>query len=100
MEQLLSRSKDTQWTFDPVSNWLADPSQGRALCVLADAGTGKSTISAALCDKVLGRCVGGKWEGPISAFHLLKHSDQRRLDPAGIIKSIAYQLAKRWEFIL
>jgi hypothetical protein len=30
-----------------------------------------------------------------AAMHFLKHSDQRRLEPVRIIKSLAFQLAKR-----
>jgi hypothetical protein len=53
----------------------------------AGAGTGKSTISAALCKKIFGK------EGPVSAWHFLKYSDQRRLDPFKIVKSLDFQLA-------
>ena len=69
--------------------------------MLAGAGTGKSTLSAALIEKVLGRRAkgeggkAGEWAGPVSAYHLLKHSDQRRLEPVRIIKSLAFQLAAR-----
>ena len=30
-----------------------------------------------------------------AALHFLKHNDQRRLEPVRIIKSLAFQLAKR-----
>ena len=30
-----------------------------------------------------------------AAVHFLKHNDQRRLEPVRIVKSIAFQLAKR-----
>ena len=33
--------------------------------------------------------------GPIVALHMLKHNDQRRLDPIGILKSLAFQIGKR-----
>jgi hypothetical protein len=61
------------------------------------AGTGKSSISAALSKQVLGRqnSESGMWSGPVTALHFAKHSDQRRLDPVRIIKSLAYQLANR-----
>ena len=32
----------------------------------------------------------------IVAFHMLKHNDQRRLDPIGIIKTLAFQIGKRY----
>ncbi len=96
-DQLISRSKETKWQFDTVREWMNDPQPGRALCILASAGTGKSTISAALCETLLG--LGGsndKSERPvIAAVHFLKFSDQRRLKPVLIIKSLAFQLAKR-----
>ena len=99
-DQLDRRSQGTQWNLTPVENWLMDEGAGRALCVLADAGTGKSTISSALCNQLVGRKVKGgqpgQWEGPASAVHFLKYSDQRRLDPVLIIKSLAFQLASRW----
>ena len=31
----------------------------------------------------------------VAAVHFLKHNDQRRLEPVRIIKSLAFQLAKR-----
>jgi len=70
----------------------------RVLCILAGAGTGKSTISAALLKNVLGRRIEGlpgEWEGVVTAYHFLKYSDARRLDPVAIVKSIAFQLALR-----
>ena len=30
-----------------------------------------------------------------AAVHFLKHNDQRRLEPVRIVKSLAFQLAKR-----
>ncbi len=62
------------------------------------AGTGKSSISAALTLQLLGRQdpKDGSWLGTASAVHFVKLSDQRRLEPARIIKSLAYQLAVRW----
>ncbi len=66
----------------------------------AGAGTGKSSISVALTQQVLGRRHKGsnEWVGPVSAVHFLKYSDQRRLelDPVSMIKTLAYQLAARW----
>ena len=53
---------------------------------MAGAGTGKSTITAALLkDGVLG--------AHATAHHFLKHSDARRLDPVKMVKSLAFQLA-------
>ena len=54
LAQLGRRSKGTCWRWQEVEAWLDDDSPGatRCLCVLAGAGTGKSTISAAIWDKV------------------------------------------------
>ena len=39
------------------------------------------------------------WEGPVSAHHLVKFSDQRRLDPVAMVKSIVFQVAQRVEAV-
>ena len=54
LAQLTKRSKGTQWNFKALEDWIdGDWSMGpRAMCVLAGAGTGKSTISAAVWNKV------------------------------------------------
>ena len=54
LEQLERRSKGTVWTFQVLKDWInGDWSQGpRALCVLAGAGTGKSTIFTAILRQV------------------------------------------------
>ena len=52
--QLLERCKGTQWRLEVVADWLRDPNGGRALCLLAGAGTGKSSVSAKIC-QLLGR---------------------------------------------
>ncbi len=67
-----------------------------SLC--SGAGTGKSSTSVAIMKELLGRQdhVTGAWLGPISAVHFVKHSDQRRMDPVRMIKSISYQLAIRF----
>ena len=97
---LEKRSQGTKWRFEQVKAWLAEsPAASRCCCVMAGAGTGKSTISAALWGRLLGpqSGVGGE-EGPVSAAHFLKYSDQRRLEPVRIIKSLTFQLAKRSEW--
>ena len=96
LEQLGKRSKGTSWDFTKVEEWLAGSS--RCLCIMGGAGTGKSTLSAALSKQVLGLGSGSVHsaeggEGAISAIHFLKYSDQRRLEPVRIIKSLAFQLA-------
>ncbi|KAK3274713.1 hypothetical protein CYMTET_17111, partial [Cymbomonas tetramitiformis] len=82
------RSAGTAWEWGAVEAWL-DGSH-RALCVLAGAGTGKSTICTMLMDHLAA-------ERPrlVVAGHFLKYSDQRRLDPVLAIRSLAHQLASR-----
>ncbi|KAK3241653.1 hypothetical protein CYMTET_48601 [Cymbomonas tetramitiformis] len=82
------RSAGTAWEWGAVEAWLDGPH--RALGVLAGAGTGKSTICTMLMDHLAA-------ERPqlVVAGHLLKYSDQRRLDPVLAIRSLAHQLASR-----
>ena len=87
IEQHLARSHNTEWDFTEVKRWIQGDK--RALCVLGEAGTGKSTVSAAMV-----RALQSK-PGLSIAYHYLKYSDQRRLDVVRIIKSLAAQLANR-----
>jgi hypothetical protein len=95
LQQLARRSEGTRWDFRCVFDWLADgerrQKEARLLCVSAGAGTGKSTVSAAIVREVLG--AGGTVVS--SAHHFVKFSDARRLDPVRIVKSIVFQLAQR-----
>ena len=92
LRRLLQRAEGTQWDFSPVSSWLEQGLGGsRALCIASGAGEGKSTVSAAMCDPAA-----GAFRDAISAHHFLKHSDQRRLQPVRVVKSLAFQLAVRW----
>ena len=104
MDQLTRRSEGTTWDFHAATEWLtnnhneADASTPRCLCVLGPAGTGKSTVSAALLREVLGRPVEaqpGEWQGPVTAAHFLKHSDASRQEPLIILQSLAFQIARR-----
>jgi len=103
--RLAERSKGTQWTLGPVESWLSEGAS-RALCILGGAGTGKSSISDAICEQVLriARHSGhvdaeqdpsGVEEAALAAAHFLKHSDQRRLDPVAIVKSLSFQFGRR-----
>ncbi|KAG1672374.1 hypothetical protein FOA52_010992 [Chlamydomonas sp. UWO 241] len=76
-----------QWDFGLVQKWLDNP-KSRALCMTAPAGTGKSTVSAALCTLETTR-------HQIAARHFLKYSDQRRLDIVRLLKSVAHQLPSK-----
>ena len=51
--QLSERSKGTKWAWGAVDAWIDQGISGsRVLCLLADAGTGKSTISVAIWEEV------------------------------------------------
>jgi hypothetical protein len=82
--KLTEQSIAQVWNFESVDVWLKDPNGSRLLVVPAGAGTGKSTISAALIAK-----------GVVTAYHFFKYNDQRRLDMVRVIKSLAHQLAER-----
>ena len=63
-------------------------------------GQGKSTISAAICHRLLGLYDSEeKIEPPpspvIAAAHFLRYSDAKMLDPVKMIKSLAYRLARQ-----
>ena len=51
LEQLTARSRSTPWALEPFREWMAAEGS-RALCVLAGAGSGKSSVSAALLTQV------------------------------------------------
>lgn len=99
-----SGSDMSQWDFSRVAGWLhaapaaaqdgggagaaAASAGSRVLCVSAGAGTGKSTISAALLSHP-------DTQPHIAAYHFLKYNDRRRLDMVRVVKSLAFQLAER-----
>jgi hypothetical protein len=101
LQQLISRSKGTEWRLDPVSSWMNDPTSPRALVIMAGAGEGKSSISAAICDQLFGMNRDHKTLSsssasfPIAAAHFLKFSDARRLDTVKIVKWISFQLSRQ-----
>lgn len=90
------RSQATKWEFHAVADWILNGSgDSRVLCLMGGAGTGKSTVSAAICQHI---SEGGAQElkGTIFACHFLKYNDQRKLDPIRMLQSILFQLAPRW----
>ena len=100
LDQLLSRSKNTQWKLGPVSEWINSPSMSRALVIMGGAGVGKSSISAAICNLLLGMnqdqpSSSSSSPAPIAAAHFIKFSDARRLDTVRALKWICFQLAKQ-----
>ncbi|PNH10474.1 WD repeat domain-containing protein, partial [Tetrabaena socialis] len=88
VQRLQARAAGTAWEFGPVRAWLGGGA--RLLSVLAGAGEGKSTLSAALVEEL------GGGRDCVLAYHFLKYNDQRRagrLDPVLMVKSLAFQLA-------
>lgn len=81
-----AEASGTVWELGPVREWLG--SSRRMLVVVAGAGEGKSTLSAVLATSP-------ETAGLVTAYHFLKHSDNRRTEPIRIIKSLAFQLAER-----
>eukprot|EP00798_Chlamydomonas_sp_ICE-L_P028728 gene28728-31904_t len=107
--QLSMRSKGTRWRMDRVEAWYRQGGS-RALCIMAKAGTGKSTMADYICESILGiprevdsngsnasghQAASGQLLHPPNAAHFMKYSDRRRLDPVAFIKSLAFQLALR-----
>jgi len=102
LQQLIDRSKGTTWRLDQVSSWMnvTSVNSPRALVIMAGAGEGKSSISAAICDQLLGMNEkDDRQQKSESAFyaaaHFLKFSDARRLDTVKIVKFFAFQLARQ-----
>eukprot|EP00198_Chlamydomonas_reinhardtii_P013244 XP_001702581.1 predicted protein [Chlamydomonas reinhardtii] len=119
VRKLAARAGGTHWHWEPLRRWLeagGGPSVGdgsssgssRLLCVVGGAGEGKSTVSAQLAAAAAGGSSAEGVEdssagqrgsllppGCAVAYHFLKYSDARRLDPVRMIKSIAFQLAEK-----
>lgn len=81
------RAAGTKWQWDVVDSWLG--SDKRALVVMAEAGTGKSCISAAIVDRL-----SSDPERTV-VYHFHKHDDQRRQEPLNLVKTMAAQLCSR-----
>lgn len=64
-------------------------SSERAVVVVSGAGEGKSTLSALLCAAT---------RSGVAGYHFIKYSDQRRLEPVRVIKTLAFQLAHRYAY--
>jgi len=89
MQRHLERAAGTPWQWGVLEQWLAG--DARALVVLAEAGTGKSCISAA----IVNRLQSDPNNDIVTLYHFHKHDDQRRQEPLGIVKTLAAQLCGR-----
>ena len=76
-----------EWVFDRVQNWLDDrSSQNRAMVISANAGMGKSVISAVICKRM-------QEAGRLSGGHFCQYNSVRYCKPQLMIQSLACHLS-------
>lgn len=99
MSLLLERSKDkTSHVPCDLSvaktfvNDLSDKGSARALAITGGPGSGKSTLSAMICDELLKAKSKGE-DDPVSCYHFVKRGE-RYNHPASIVSSLCAQLAE------
>ncbi|XP_068731532.1 uncharacterized protein [Montipora capricornis] len=74
------------WMFNKVENWLHNRnSQNRVLVISANAGMGKSVISAVLCKRM-------QEAGRLAGSHFCQHNNARYRNPQLMLQSLAYHL--------
>ena len=75
-----------EWVFNKVQNWLDDRnSPNRAMVISANAGMGKSVISAVIC-KIM------QDAGRLSGGHFCQHNNARYRNPQLMLQSLACHL--------
>ena len=75
-----------EWVFNKVQNWLDDRnSQNRVMVISADAGMGKSVISAVICKRM-------QEAGRLSGSHFCQHNNARYRNPQLMLQSLACHL--------
>ena len=75
-----------EWVFNKVQNWLDDRnSQNRVMVISANAGMGKSVISAVICKRMLEA-------GRLSGNHFCQHNNARYRNPQLMLQSLACHL--------
>ena len=76
-----------EWVFEKVQNWLDDrSSQNRVMVISANAGMGKSVISAVICKRM-------QQAGRLSGSHFCQHNNVRYCKPQLMIQSLACHLS-------
>ena len=88
IEYLVERYQDgtREWVFNEVENWLDNrSSQNRAMVVSANAGMGKSVISAVICKRM-------QEVGRLSGSHFCQHNNARYRNPQLMLQSLACHL--------
>ena len=75
-----------EWVFNKVQNWLNNRnSQNRVMVISADAGMGKSVISAVICQRM-------QEAGRLSGSHFCQHNNARYRNPQLMLQSLACHL--------
>ena len=75
-----------EWVFNKVQNWLDDRnSQNRVMVISANAGMGKSVISAVICQRM-------QEDGRLSGSHFCQHNNARYRNPQLMLQSLACHL--------
>ena len=75
------------WVFEKVQNWLDDrSSQNRVMVISANAGMGKSVISAVICKRM-------QQAGRLSGSHFCQYNNVRYCKPQLMIQSLACHLS-------
>ena len=77
-----------EWVFDRVQNWLDDRrSQNRVMVISANAGMGKSVISAVICKRM-------QEASRLSGSHFCQYNNVRYCKPQLMIQSLACHLSR------
>ena len=75
-----------EWVFNKVQDWLDDRnSQNRVMVISADAGMGKSVISAVICKRM-------QEADRLSGSHFCQHNNARYRNPQLMLQSLACHL--------
>ncbi len=75
-----------EWVFNKVQNWLDDrTSQNSVMVISANAGMGKSVISAVICKRM-------QEAGRLSGSHFCQHNNARYRNPQLMLQSLACHL--------
>src|SRR5690349_11390838 len=89
------------WVFAKIAEWLGDPGGARCFLLTGEPGSGKTAVSARLCEFSDGITappdgLPSLSPGFLSAFHFCTARDRYWLDPHAFAESLARQLAARY----
>ncbi|XP_020604976.1 uncharacterized protein LOC110043811 isoform X2 [Orbicella faveolata] len=75
-----------EWVFNEVENWLDNKrSQNRVMVISANAGMGKSVISAVICKRM-------QEDGRLAGSHFCQHNNARYRNPQLMLQSLSCHL--------